>query len=103
MRCAKSAHGASHRSPTALAEIPPLMELKAIIFDYGGVLCFHPPEEQVRDLAEICRLQPDHFLKAYWSLRPAYDRGDLTATEYWKAIGSSAGIDYTADEILTLR
>ncbi len=79
------------------------MALKAIIFDYGGVLCFHPPEEQIRNLATACRLQMDHFLKAYWSLRPDYDRGDLTATEYWKAIGNSAGIDYSADEILQFR
>ncbi len=57
----------------------------------------------MRDLAEACHLQLDHFNKAYWSLRPAYDRGDLTATEYWKAIGNSAGIEYTAEEIANFR
>ncbi len=72
--------------------------IKAIIFDYGGVLCYHPSDEQVAELAALCRLPVEDFQKAYWSLRPAYDSGDLTPREYWGRTG-----DYTESEIETFR
>ena len=75
------------------------MQLKAIIFDYGGVLCFHPPEQQVRELAALCRLDLDEFLKGYWSFRAAYDRGDLERDAYWREIGKAGGHTYTSQEI----
>jgi putative hydrolase of the HAD superfamily len=75
------------------------MQLKAIIFDYGGVLCFHPPEQQVRELAALCRLTYDQFLAGYWSLRAAYDRGDIERDDYWSRIGKPGGHAYTGPEI----
>jgi putative hydrolase of the HAD superfamily len=75
------------------------MKLKAIIFDYGGVLCFHPPEQQVNELAALCRLERDQFLKGYWSLRATYDRGDIERDAYWQEIGKAGGHTYTANEI----
>lgn len=79
------------------------MQAKAIIFDYGGVLCFHPPEQQVRELAAKCRLGIDEFLRNYWGLRAAYDRGDISPGDYWREIGLSANLNYTEDEIAEFR
>jgi putative hydrolase of the HAD superfamily len=75
------------------------MQLKAIIFDYGGVLCTHPPDQQVRDLASLCRLEDEQFLQGYWSLRATYDNGDLDAREYWTEIGRPWGQVYTDADI----
>jgi putative hydrolase of the HAD superfamily len=75
------------------------MQLKAIIFDYGGVLCFHPPEQQVRELAALCRVGYDNFLTGYWSQRAIYDRGDIERDDYWRRIGEPEGQVYTVSEI----
>ena len=75
------------------------MPLKAIILDYGGVLCFPPPESQVRELADLCRLTLEQFQDGYWSQRGAYDRGDVGTLEYWQGIGRRGGQAFTANEI----
>lgn len=75
------------------------MQLKAIIFDYGGVLCTPPPESQVRELAAACRLEYEQFLEGYWSLRASYDRGDIDVGQYWTGIGRPFGRMYTGGEI----
>lgn len=79
------------------------MQLKAIIFDFGGVLCFHPLEQQIQELADLCRLSRERFLEVYWGRRAAYDRADLTPDEYWEAVGQAAGVRYTPDEVAEFR
>lgn len=68
------------------------MPLKAIIFDFGGVLCHHPPQEDVEGLASIWGLPRDEFLRHFWAHRVPYDRGDLTPEEYWARFAQSAGV-----------
>lgn len=75
------------------------MQLKAIIFDFGGVLCFHPTDEQIHDLADLCGLTREQFLEHYWGLRHAYDRGDFEPHEYWRRIGAATGRSYSDDQI----
>jgi putative hydrolase of the HAD superfamily len=79
------------------------MPLKAIIFDFGGVLCFHPEEHQIRELAMLCGLSRDEFLEQYWALRHAYDRGDFSPQEYWSRIGDATGQSYSPDQIEEFR
>lgn len=79
------------------------MQIKGIVFDYGGVLCFFPPEQQVAELAELCRVDLDTFQHAYWSIRHAYDRAEFTPQGYWRAFGQIAHREYTDDEIEVLR
>jgi putative hydrolase of the HAD superfamily len=79
------------------------MKLQAIIFDYGGVLCFHPPERQVRELAEVCGMSRDEFLSAYWSLRATYDRADIDPAGYWREIGKTVGRTYSDDQVADFR
>ena len=79
------------------------MRLKAIVFDFGGVLCFHPPDRQIRELAELCGLSREQFLEHYWGLRHAYDRGDFEPHEYWSKIGDATGRTYSSDQIEEFR
>ena len=61
------------------------------IFDYGGVLVQHQTEEDQRRLAEIARIPTDAFTKLYWANRGSYDKGALSATEYWLDLAREAG------------
>ena len=73
--------------------------MEAIIFDFGGVLCFHPTDRQVNELAALCGVPRKDFLHAYWSFRVPYDRGDYDGAGYWAAIGEALGREYSNDQI----
>lgn len=73
--------------------------VKAVILDYGGVICKLPEAEQTRQLAESCGLSTEDFLAYFWQYRLAYDRGDLDGASYWKSIADSAGKSYTDEQI----
>jgi putative hydrolase of the HAD superfamily len=75
------------------------MEAKAVIFDYGGVICFFPREEQVDELAARTGLPKAVFLKTYWSTRLDYDRGDLTWQTYWDQFARLTGREFTDDQV----
>jgi putative hydrolase of the HAD superfamily len=72
-------------------------QIKAVIFDYGGVLCKLPTEAQVQAAADLCRLSQPDFLKHFWHYRLAYDRGDLDSPLYWKSIAKSAGMTFAPE------
>lgn len=56
-----------------------------LLCDYGEVLCLTPSEP---DKAEVVRAtgwrhEAEEFWTDYWAGRMAYDRGDVTAAEFW--------------------
>jgi putative hydrolase of the HAD superfamily len=61
---------------------------KAIIFDYGNVLCRPQVPADVAAMAAVLRLPRDRFEEIYWRHRLAYDEGKLDPFEYWKYFGS---------------
>jgi putative hydrolase of the HAD superfamily len=75
------------------------MEAKAVIFDYGGVICFFPREEQVDELAARTGVPKRLFLETYWSTRLPYDRDDLTWREYWEQFARLTGREFTEEQI----
>lgn len=95
MRCAKSAPSASPRLQTE----PVNLQVKSVIFDYGGVLCLLPSDAQIAELAAMADLPADDFLKWFWYHRLSYDRGDLDDRMYWRAIGNSAGREYSVEQV----
>ena len=74
-------------------------KVKAVIFDYGGVLCKLPTTEQIQELASLCDLDEADFLKHFWTFRLAYDRGDLDGLRFWRSIAKAAGKSYTDEQI----
>jgi putative hydrolase of the HAD superfamily len=65
-----------------------------LLCDYGEVLCLPPPEDDRRALQRLAGWPADHdsFWEAYWEDRLAYDRGDVTAEEFWtRLIGHRPG------------
>jgi putative hydrolase of the HAD superfamily len=63
----------------------------AVIFDYGEVLCHRPPDEAFRRLAKIFGADAGSFQALWDKNRGAFDRGDITAEEYWTALARDAG------------
>jgi putative hydrolase of the HAD superfamily len=59
---------------------------KAIIFDYGNVLCFPQPREDVEAMAAVFRVPPQRFEEIYWPYRLPYDKAALDAVSYWRTV-----------------
>lgn len=80
----------------------PVDRYAGVIFDYGGVLAFHQTQEDVERLAQIAGLAPDALNGLYWSERGEYDKGLMTAEDYWNGMAQRAGKTFSADQIRLL-
>jgi putative hydrolase of the HAD superfamily len=69
------------------------MSIRAVIFDYGGVVCFHPSREQMESAAARCGLDLNDFVHAMWAERLRYDAGQ-DAQEYWRGVARYAGLSF---------
>lgn len=63
-----------------------------LLCDYGKVLSEPPPPQEWAELARTAgRTDPaGDFDERYWRHRPAYDRGDIPAGEYWSRVVGGA-------------
>ncbi len=61
------------------------------VFDYGGVLAHHQTDADQARLADIAAIPRDLFSNLYWDTRLDYDKGSVTAAEYWGNIAREAG------------
>ena len=66
------------------------MKLRAVILDYGNVICWPPTSRQLSDAAALCGLTVEEFVQAFWRKRREYDRGS-DARAYWQDIAESSG------------
>jgi len=66
---------------------------QAVIFDFGGVICFPPNEAQWREAAAFCGANRHDFETAFWEDRDAYDAGKDSVV-YWNAVGQRLGIRF---------
>ncbi|HEY4362227.1 MAG TPA: HAD family phosphatase [Bryobacteraceae bacterium] len=69
----------------------PIPDIKAVVFDFGGVLCFPPPHERFDPLAREFGLTTSDLLRIFWSHRLPYDAGQLDAHAYWSKVAEEAG------------
>jgi putative hydrolase of the HAD superfamily len=67
---------------------------KAVIFDFGGVLCAYPPDERFELLARRFGLTTEAFIPLYWAERVPYDAGRVDAQTYWSEIATAAGVAF---------
>jgi putative hydrolase of the HAD superfamily len=78
-------------------------KVRAVVLDYGEVLCFLPTPDAIARMARVFRIDPQSFLPIYTQSRGPYDRGDLLPEEYWHAFASQAGVTLGGDVIEELR
>jgi putative hydrolase of the HAD superfamily len=74
----------------------------AVVFDFGGVLCFHPSDQQMDRVAAACGLPTPQFLRAFWANRIPYDAGRISPVEYWHKVAETAGIAFPEESIPAL-
>jgi len=79
-----------------------LANLKAIIFDYGEVLCLPPTSEDVAGSARILGISTDLFHELWRRNRDLYDRGDLSPEIYWRKFAEDAGVELDEAELREL-
>ncbi|HTW59020.1 MAG TPA: HAD family phosphatase [Terriglobales bacterium] len=71
----------------------PSAKLRAVIFDYGEVLCHRPTSAEMAQLAGFFGLSVEG-LPALWERnRGPFDRGDLTPDVYWSMLARDAGVE----------
>jgi putative hydrolase of the HAD superfamily len=68
------------------------MSIKAVAFDYGGVISLPQDENTMQDLASIVGIDTDLMRRIYWDNRQIYDRGLVSGSEYFKNILADVGI-----------
>jgi|SRR5579859_1000421 len=76
-----------------------LMKIRAVIFDYGEVLCHPPAPEDVGRMASVFQVSPKDFPELYMRNRGLYDRGDLTAEAYWMKLAQDAGVEIEDNQV----
>lgn len=76
--------------------------LRAVIFDYGMVLSGPPDPAAKERLCEISGLSAELLDTHYWTRRLDYDRGTLSAEEYWHRIAADAGSQLADDTVRAL-
>ena len=77
--------------------------IKAVILDYGEVLCYPPTAEEMGRMAAVFGLEPVPFRKVWNHDRLRYDRGDLSPDAYWSAVAKETGTELAPGQTAQLR
>jgi putative hydrolase of the HAD superfamily len=77
--------------------------ISAVILDYGQVLVRRPTPEEFGRMAEMFNVSFELFYELWEASRDAYDRGDLTAEEYWMKLAAETNTSLDRGQIEILR
>jgi HAD superfamily hydrolase (TIGR01509 family) len=66
--------------------------MKAIVFDYGGVISYLPEESVWEEVAALGGIDAASLKQFSTQLRGEYDRGTFSCEEYYKRVLASAGV-----------
>lgn len=77
--------------------------IKAVILDYGQVLVRCPTVSEFGRMAEMFNVPFESFYKLWEGTRDVYDRGDLTAEQYWMLLASRTTSTLAPKQIEILR
>ena len=78
------------------------MDIKAVVFDYGQVISLPQDPKVIDALAGRIGVERDKFESLLWFLRREYDRGTVTAIEYYKELLSQLGVSMDDEAIAEL-
>jgi putative hydrolase of the HAD superfamily len=78
--------------------LPNSSSLRAVIFDYGEVLC-QPDPAAHRELIALTGLDRDTFERHYWRDRHSYDLGRHDGPSFWRQFAQDAGLSFTPEQI----
>jgi putative hydrolase of the HAD superfamily len=69
-------------------------DLRAVVFDYGAVICRLPSPEEWAEFADAARLTVEEFIRFYPRSREQYDRGLVRAPEFWRSFAHQVDREY---------
>jgi putative hydrolase of the HAD superfamily len=75
------------------------VNVRAVVFDYGKVICFPPPEENRKALSALTGIPGERLAALDQQYRSEYDRGAYDGKEYYRFLLSRAEI-YPEDSAL---
>ena len=78
-------------------------QIRAVILDYGEVLCVRPKPDALLPMAKIFGIEPARFFELYGGSRDPYDQGMITPEEYWQDFARRAGVRVDQELIGRLR
>jgi putative hydrolase of the HAD superfamily len=79
------------------------LPIRAVILDYGEVISLPADPTVISWMAGLFRLPDDRFRYFYASFRLDYDRGVLSAAEYWGNVAHAANYELKNGELEQLR
>lgn len=71
----------------------------AVIFDYGGVLCYPPSRDDVAEYARSSGLDHESFYRLYSETREYYGRSADGYSEHWKQVAAAAGFEVSEEAL----
>jgi epoxide hydrolase-like predicted phosphatase len=66
--------------------------IKAVAFDYGGVISLSQDENAMKDMADLAGIDAVLMRRIYWDNRAIYDQGLVNGAEYFKNILADVGV-----------
>jgi putative hydrolase of the HAD superfamily len=78
-------------------------DIRAVVLDYGEVLCERPKKDALRRMAQVIGIQPDRFFALYGTSRDPYDQGVISPEEYWEGFAKRAGAPIDRSVVAQLR
>jgi len=75
------------------------LDIRAVILDYGMVLCRKPSLEQIDRMAQIFGVDHATFWQIYEKNRGAYDKNEIDGKEYWSRFANNTNT-HLADSAL---
>src|ERR1700689_3901922 len=87
---------------SAMQGLSQKQSVRAVVFDYGNVLCLEQTLEDMKGMALVCGIPHERFSELYWKLRSTYDRGNIDRPAYWTGVVSQQQPGLSRDQIATL-
>src|SRR5262249_41795984 len=78
-------------------------KIKAVILDYGEVLCHGPAPHYIQSMADVFKLSPQAFRAIYDRHRLPYDRGDYSPQVYWSKFEEETDAKLSLAQLRQLR
>lgn len=76
-----------------------MSEIKAVIFDYGNVLCHEHLDSDLQEMAKCIGVDWQVFKDAYWHFRLDYDAGKSFDSHYYQMVAEKCTVQITAEQI----
>lgn len=73
-----------------------------VLFDLFGVIASHQTSEGKDLLVRTAGAPAPDFWDAYWTLRPPYDRGEVSGPGYWREVAGALGTRFDDERIARL-